>query len=186
MKNAIILFLSVVFSSFFLSSCENKEESFISQKDSQSSINRYTLQSVKNGDFKVEVKDRFLSIKGKNLENKMILINFWATWCPPCRAEIPHLVKIREKYQDNFEIIGVLVEEKGVEDVKSFMKEFKINYPIVIGEDNFALSRAVSPTRSIPFSVLYDKDGKYLTSYIGAIPAEMIESDINKYMKKTK
>ena len=164
-------------------SCEDKDENFISNDVSKSVKKDYTLQTLDNKIIKVEVKNKFLGVKTKELQGQVILINFWATWCPPCRAEIPHFVKIIDKYKGKFNIIGVLLEDKNRKDIQSFVDDFKINYPIAIGEDNFYLSRAISPTRSLPFSVLYDRNGNYVTSYLGAVPQEMLENDIEKAFK---
>ncbi|NWF67009.1 MAG: TlpA family protein disulfide reductase, partial [Campylobacterales bacterium] len=123
---------------------------------------------------------------GKNisideLKGKVVLVDFFATWCPPCRAEIPHLVNLQTKYKDNFSIVAVLVEEdKKVEDVKDFINEYKINYSVTVGEPNFELSKMVGGVRSLPFMIMYDKNGKYVTHYIGAVPEEMIEYDIKR------
>ncbi len=179
MKNIVIV-LSIA---LLFVACENKDENFISNDESRSVKKEYTLQTLKGGTIEVEVKNKFLDIKTKELQNQVILVNFWATWCPPCRAEIPHFVKIIDKYKGKFNIIGVLLEDKDKGAVQKFVDEFKINYPIAIGEDNFYLSRAISPTRSLPFSVLYDKNGNYITSYLGAVPQEMLENDIEKAFK---
>ena len=180
MKNIVIL-LSIIL--LFFTACEDKDENFISNDESKSVTKEYTLQTLKGKTIEVEVKNKFLGIHTKELQGQVILVNFWATWCPPCRAEIPHFVKIIEKYKGKFNIIGVLLEDKDKQAVQSFVDDFKINYPIAVGEDNFYLSRAISPTRSLPFSVLYDKNGNYITSYLGAVPQEMLENDIEKAFK---
>lgn len=179
MKNVVILLIVML----MFVACEDKDENFISNDESKSVKKDYTLQTLDNKTIKVEVKNKFLDIKTKEYQGQVILVNFWATWCPPCRVEIPHFVKVIDKYKGKFNIIGVLLEDKNREAIQEFVDEFKINYPIAIGEDNFYLSRAISPTRSLPFSVLYDKNGNYITSYLGAIPQEMLEKDIEKALK---
>src|SRR5262245_6026154 len=71
-------------------------------------------------------------IDSRSLAGKVMLVNFWATWCPPCRAEIPDLVALQEKYRDQLQIIGVLQDESSTEDVKRFVAEYKINYPVLV------------------------------------------------------
>ncbi|HWK08882.1 MAG TPA: TlpA disulfide reductase family protein, partial [Vicinamibacterales bacterium] len=61
---------------------------------------------------------------------KVVLVNFWATWCPPCRAEVPELVALQQKYRDQLQIIGISEDESSPEDVKRFAVEHRINYPI--------------------------------------------------------
>jgi thiol-disulfide isomerase/thioredoxin len=176
----IVIILSII---LLFVACEDKDEDFISDDVIHSVKKDYTLQTLDNKTIKLEVKSKFLDIKTQEFKNQVILINFWATWCPPCRTEIPHFIKVVDKYKGKFNIIGVLLEDKDKKSVQKFANDFKINYPIAIGEDNFYLSRAISPTRSLPFSVLYDKNGNYVTSYLGAVPQEMLENDIEKALK---
>lgn len=179
MKNIAIWLITLL----LFVACENKDKNLSSSDVSKNVKKDYTLQTLDNKTIEVEVKHKFLGIKTKELQGQVILVNFWATWCPPCRAEIPHFVKVIEKYKGKFNIIGVLLEDKDREGIQEFVDEFKINYPITIGRDNTRLSSVISPTRSLPFSVLYDKNGNYVTSYIGAVPQKMMESDIEKALK---
>lgn len=128
----------------------------------------------------------------KGYENKVILLDFFATWCPPCKAEIPHLNSIREKYKDNFEIIGIEVGERDGtitdhDKLMSFMDEYQIKYPIVNGESNRNIFSAVSNLNrsgSIPFMILFTPKGEYVTHYVGMVPEEMLESDIKLALGK--
>ena len=116
-------------------------------------------------------------------ENKVVLLNFFATWCPPCKAEIPHLNSLQEKYKDNFVIISVLLEEnKSQEELNSFIKYNNINYVITNGMSNFQPAQSVGGVKNIPLMFLYDRNGSYSTHYVGAIPEEMIDADIKKVL----
>lgn len=179
MKN-IVIWLSVV---LLFVACENKDENLISNDVSKSGKKEYTLKTLDNKTIEIDVKKKFLGMKTKELQNQVILVNFWATWCPPCRAEIPHFVEVVEKYKGKFNIIGVLLEDKDKKDVQKFVDDFKINYPITIGGDNDYLSKAISATRSLPVSILYDKNGNYITRYLGAVPQKKMENDIEKALK---
>ncbi len=133
----------------------------------------YTLQATENG------------IKFKGLENQIVLLDFFATWCPPCRAEIPHLVNLQNKYAGKIQILSVLMEEdKDNQDVISFAKEYALNFPILNSKENFLLSQALGGIRSLPTLVMYDKSGNYFQHYVGAAPEEMIEADIKKALAK--
>ncbi|MDD3324988.1 MAG: TlpA disulfide reductase family protein [Sulfurospirillaceae bacterium] len=121
--------------------------------------------------------------KFSDSENKVVLVNFFATWCPPCKAEIPHLNNLQEKYKDKFKIISVLLEDgKPNEEIISFMKYNNINYTVTNGAGNFKLADGVGGVNNIPLMMLYDKNGKYSTHYVGVVPEEMIDSDINKIL----
>ena len=116
-------------------------------------------------------------------ENKIILVNFFATWCPPCKAEIPHLNNLQEKYKKDLKIISILLEEnKSNEDVIGFMNNNNIEFTITNSPDNYKLAKAVGGVKSIPFMLIYDKNGKYSQHYTGAVPEEMIEADIKKIL----
>ncbi|DAB36419.1 MULTISPECIES: TlpA disulfide reductase family protein [Sulfurospirillum] len=116
-------------------------------------------------------------------EDKVVLVNFFATWCPPCKAEIPHLNNLQDKYKDRLVILSVLLEEnKSQEELNSFIQYNAINYVIVNGIENFKFAQSVGGVKNIPLMFLYDKNGKYSTHYVGAIPEEMIEADIKKVL----
>jgi peroxiredoxin len=101
--------------------------------------------------------------KGK----KAVVLDIWATWCGPCRMEMPDLQKIYEKYSDQVEIIAVSQDQQlsDLSKIKSFVEEFKITFK-VIHDNDFSISKRY-PTRSIPFVVLIDKDGKIVKRITG-------------------
>jgi len=119
----------------------------------------------------------------KGYENKVVLVNFFATWCPPCKAEIPHLNNLQEKYKKDIQIISILLEEnKSNEYVTDFMKNNDIKFIITNSDDNFKLAKEVGGVKSIPFMLIYDRNGNYSQHYTGAVPEEMIEEDIKKVL----
>ena len=162
------------------------------------STNEQKTQTTENVTPKVESKDIILTdTAGKNIkvttldngfifegyENKVVLINFFATWCPPCKAEIPHLNNLQEKYNKDLKIISILLEEnKSNEDIIDFINKNDIKFAIVNSSDNYKLAKAVGGVKSIPFMLIYDKNGKYSQHYTGAVPEEMIEADIKKVL----
>lgn len=114
-------------------------------------------------------------------ENKVVLLNFFATWCPPCKAEIPHLNRLKERYKEQFEVIGVLVEKnKTKEEINAFIEEYNIQYPVTNNPSNFTLADAVGGVKSIPTMLLFDKNGTLIRKYVGIVPEEMLEIDIKK------
>lgn len=100
---------------------------------------------------------------------KVVLLNVWATWCGPCRVEIPELQRIHDEYASRgFEVVGVSVDESGVESVKQFIAEQKMTYPNVLDpQGNLA---ALLQSTMLPTSVLLDRNGKIVWKLIGAIP----------------
>src|SRR5262245_7975820 len=72
------------------------------------------------------------TISSESLRGKVVIVNFWATWCPPCRAEIPDLVALQDKYRDRLVIIGVSEDDVPTDEVRRFVADHKINYPVVM------------------------------------------------------
>ena len=132
----------------------------------------------------ISVKESKIGLTFKELEGKAVLLNFFATWCPPCKAEIPHLNSLRKKYDGKFEVIGVLLEQnKDINEINSFIDDFNVQYPITFSEQNFELAKVLGGVRSIPTMFMYDKNGKLIQKYVGIVPQEMLESDIKKAIK---
>lgn len=114
---------------------------------------------------------------------KVLLVNFWATWCGPCREEIPSLIKLREDLgKDGFEIIGISMDEGGRSMVSRFSKKMRITYPLAMG--NSKVARAFGGIIGIPQSFLVDRGGKIVKSYAGLIDHDVFESDIKKLLAR--
>ena len=100
--------------------------------------------------------------------NKAVLLNFWATWCPPCREEIPDLIRLQNEYgQKGFTVLGIDVGESPTK-VSSFMNKMGINYPVLLDRDQQVATRY--GIVGIPTSYLVSSDGKIIGEYHGATP----------------
>ena len=110
--------------------------------------------------------------------NSVVLLNIWATWCAPCREEIPELQLLHAKYQPKgFEVIGVSVDESGVDSVKQFVNEYSMTYPVVL--DPEGRLPGMFQTSMLPTSVLLDRTGRIVWKRIGAITSndtELVQS----------
>lgn len=114
-------------------------------------------------------------VKSSDYKGRVILINFWATWCPPCKREIPDFIELYNKYQkDNFVIIGIALDD--LESVKKFKANYRINYPVLMGDQE--VIKKYGNIRGIPTSFLVGKDGKIKQRYDGYRPKEALEKDI--------
>jgi thiol-disulfide isomerase/thioredoxin len=112
----------------------------------------------------------------KTSHGKILLVNFWATWCGPCREETPALVGIANRYRArNFEVIGVTLDEDPDEVVPAFLKEFRVNYPILVPSQNSALAAGIE---TIPTSVLLDKQGRIARTYVGVVRETQLARDV--------
>lgn len=117
-----------------------------------------------------------------DLKGKVVLLNFWATWCGPCRLEIPSFVELQEKYADQgFRIIGISVDDPP-EALPPFAKRFKINYPLVVGVDREDVQKAYGPIFGVPMTFIIGRDGRICMKHVGPASKEQFESEIKSLL----
>ena len=98
-------------------------------------------------------------IRLSNYKDKVVLINFWATWCPPCRAEIPDLIKLQREYKSRgLQIIGVTYPPQTFAEVRRFVRRTKMNYPVALG--NKETRSRFSSSETLPLTIVIGKDGR--------------------------
>ena len=115
-------------------------------------------------------------VKLSDYKGKVVLLDFWATWCPPCRASIPGLEKIHKAYKDRgVVVLAVSLDQGGWDDVKTFIKDYGITYMVLKGTDDVAEQYQV---RTIPMILVLDKEGKIRKRYLGFGNEEDLEKDI--------
>ena len=102
-------------------------------------------------------------------KGKVVLLNFWATWCGPCKAEIPGFVEIQEKYKDKLVIVGFSVDDTA-EKAREYATQYKMNYPILLGEGREDVQDAYGPIWGIPASFIISKDGRVCRKHLGIAP----------------
>ena len=112
-------------------------------------------------------------ISTASYRGKVVLINFWATWCPPCRAEIPDLVALQEKYRDQLQIIGVSEDEAPVEVVRRFAADHHMNYPVVMTSPE--LEKMFPGIGALPTSYVIDRDARIVQKHVGMLTARTTE-----------
>lgn len=110
-------------------------------------------------------------------KGKVVLLNFWATWCGPCKAEIPGFVELQEKYRDKLVIVGYSVDDTA-DKAKAFAAEYKMNYPILLGEGREDVQDAYGPIWGIPASFIISKDGKVCRKHMGIAPKAVFEKEV--------
>src|SRR5262245_2778714 len=112
-------------------------------------------------------------LSSSSLRGKVTIVNFWATWCPPCRAEIPDLIRLQDKYRDRLQIIGISEDEDGVERVVRFAADHDMNYPIVMTSPE--LEGKFPGVGALPTSFIIDRDGRIVQKHVGMLRAELTE-----------
>ncbi len=126
----------------------------------------------------------------EDFKGYVLLVDFWATWCPPCRMEIPWFIEFHNKYKDKkFEVIGVSVDKTGADKVKEFMDKIGINYPVIMATQEILKKYEDAmgkPIRSIPTTFIKNKAGEIAHTHIGvpqaANPKDVFEEEIKKLL----
>ena len=114
---------------------------------------------------------------------KVLIVNFWATWCPPCREEIPQFIKVQEKYRSRgLVFVGVAVDKK--DEVRAYADEIGINYPVLLGDlEAMDLSRkAGNSAGALPFTLIIDRTGKIIATKFGGLTQEKLEPIIGSLL----
>jgi thiol-disulfide isomerase/thioredoxin len=142
-----------------------------------------TIRFVRNPDPAPEFK--LTSLDGKpvslgDFKGKVVLLNFWASWCGPCRAEIPDLVTLQDKYKDHLQIIGLVVDDEDEETIRVFMNTFGMNYPVAIVPAD--LRRQYGGIPALPTSFLLDAEGRVVQKHEGLRDPVLYEVEIRSLL----
>ena len=178
-KNKVIILITAVFFIFSISSCvkenspnntpQSEKAEIIEQSNVFAGIDAasdFSLPTLKGETL------RLSSFKGK-----VIILNFWATWCPPCRAEIPDFIKLYNEYRNKgLVIIGLNVDTGDVDKVRNFCEKMEISYPIVLS--NNEIKEAYGGIKYIPTTFIINRDGKIAKKYMGYTDFKVFETDI--------
>ena len=159
MSRKAIVMISIITLALF-AGCPNKEK-----EGATAAAPDFTLQD--NSGKQVRLVD---------LKGRVVLLEFWATWCPPCRAEIPTIERLHTQYgSKGLTILAISVDEGGWDEVKSFATEHKISYAVLRGTEDVSAKYMV---RLIPSMFLIDKQGNIMKQYMGGGNVEAVEQEI--------
>lgn len=112
-------------------------------------------------------------------QGKVMIVNFWATWCPPCLAEIPEFIQLQKQYgKQGVQFIGIAIDQKS--KVQAYAKEVGMNYPVLLGDlAGIDLARRIgNPQGGLPYTVIVDRSGKIVTTQLGTLSREKLEEII--------
>src|ERR1700688_443899 len=107
---------------------------------------------------------------------KVVLLNFWATWCGPCRMEVPDLVELQKKYADRLQVVGLVVDDADDDGVRKFAKRYGINYPVAMATDEMRIQFGGVP--ALPTSFIIDAQGRVVQKHIGLRDPELYELEV--------
>jgi thiol-disulfide isomerase/thioredoxin len=114
------------------------------------------------------------TLSSEDLKGKVVLVNFWATWCPPCLAELPDLIALQDKYRDQLVVVGVSEDELPPDEVKRFADERKINYPVVMTTPE--LQKLFPRVVALPTTFVLDPEGRVALKRVGMLNARQTEA----------
>lgn len=115
----------------------------------------------------------------KQWQGKIMVLNFWAPWCPPCRAEIPDFIQLQEQYRaQGVVFVGLALDQK--DNVQAFSDEMGINYPILLGENDAAELGKLAGNRlgGLPFTAIFSKNGDIVSTVTGELKREQLEATL--------
>ncbi len=124
-------------------------------------------------------------LKIEDYKGKVVLVNLWATWCGPCRGEMPHFIELQDKYRDQgFEVIGLDVDEESVEEINNFAKEMKLNYKLGFADQKM-VSAFIKLTKlqGIPQTILINRDGRMTGIFSGG--GQKVITQMKEAVEKT-
>jgi peroxiredoxin len=117
------------------------------------------------------------SVHLASYKGKIILLNFWATWCPPCKVEIPDLIALQNEYKDDIVVLGFSVDDTA-DQLKPFADEYQMNYQVLVGLGHENIQEAYGPMWGIPVTIIIDRDGTVAKKQSGIRSKEQIEREI--------
>ncbi|HEY6572050.1 MAG TPA: redoxin domain-containing protein [Candidatus Eisenbacteria bacterium] len=124
------------------------------------------------------------TVSSSTFAGKVVILDFWATWCPPCREEVPHFVQLQSKYRDQgLAIVGLSLDAGGAKDVAPFAEEYNVNYTMLLGADDVA--KAFGGINSIPTTFVIDRRGKVVKRFVGYTSPEVFEATIAPLLAAT-
>jgi thiol-disulfide isomerase/thioredoxin len=189
MQFKTLAFLSIL-SILLFTGCDSKEENEETTQQQQPApvqkferTTEFQLKTTNDAIINIRLENEKIILK--DYPNKIVLLNFFTTWCPACKAEIPNLIQLQNSYKNDFVVISVLLEEmKTNEQIKEFIKEFKINYEVANSPESIELAKNLGGIKSIPTMFLIDRNNMVFQKYVGLVPTEMMEVDIKKVLEK--
>lgn len=157
--------------------------SHANQESSNGDTKPVTLHFAKDPDLVPPFIEHDLSggiVSTAALKGKVVILNFWATWCGPCREEIPEMIALQSRYKDDLQIIGISEDEAPPDQVAKFAQKMGINYPVIMA--NEALEKEYGGIAALPTSFLVNRDGRVVQKDVGVYPPDYYDLQVRALM----
>jgi len=188
----------IVIMSFLLAiGCGQKDKMKIESKPKDIKNSTLSQGQPERPEYAIQAPDFTLrTVQGdlfnlSDYKGKVVLLNFWGTWCGPCRREIPDFNKLHDKYQkDGLEIVGITITSGSPERIYSFMKEWDIEYTVLTDIEDYETQRVTAyygraigqPITGLPTTLIIDRGGYIVKGYIGPRNEEIFYQDLKPYL----
>jgi peroxiredoxin len=168
-KNAVLTLILIMIAGCGKTQLSSDERTLNTGPSPSKPVPQFELQNIAGG-----------SLKSEDLQGKVTVLDFWATWCEPCLAEIANYNRLKQKYEGrDVQIVGVTVQSGSAKEITAKVKELRVKYSVVLGDDNLEL--AFGGVIGYPTTFLIAKDGTIFKKYLGAPPSK--EQDLDKQIE---
>ena len=175
MTHRFTLYLSLILL-FFVAACKDNSPG------SRGSLTPRIGEHMKMVQFNLPSATENKMVDSKQFEGKILVVTFFATWCPPCIQEIPTFVELQNKYKDKgFSVVGLSVDEGGVPPVKRLIDRTGINYPVLMADNEVA--RGFGGVTGIPVTFLVNHKGELIKKYLGYVEHSVLDDEIKQMIK---
>jgi thiol-disulfide isomerase/thioredoxin len=144
-------------------------------------ISATTIPGTELDDTKVVGKMAPLNYTVKAFKGKVILLNFWATWCHPCKEEIPDLITLQTRYKDDIVVLGFSIDDKP-EELKEYAAKYQMNYPVLVGAGHENIQEAYGPMWGVPVTIVIGRDGRIAKKQSGIRTLEQFDTEIKRLL----
>lgn len=181
MKNLLVIFFIVSFIAFEGCS-KNTGNETINFNQQATSLENNSLTGSAAPEFKLVGTDG-KQVKLSDFKGKVVIVDFWATWCPPCRKGIPDLISLQKEFPKDVVVVGISLDTETKSDVVPFMQKIGINYPVAYGNEEVV--QQYGGVEAIPTSFVIDRKGNIVDKHVGLVSKDEYTTVIKRIIAKS-